>query len=103
MNLISISIVTIFLSIDTSCTKNSDGTVTFWIDYNGGGRIDMHIGGQTGYIDQYFLSGSPSCGENSGGSVSFILPAGSYTYYRGASIAGTVTLKEKDCKLIKLQ
>ncbi|MCF8463538.1 MAG: hypothetical protein K9G41_01750 [Flavobacteriales bacterium] len=78
------------------------GSAVFW--YNSTGTTaTVNVGGQTGYITQYYSSYDPGCG--SGGCANFTLPTGTYSFYASSTFStwsGNVTITKNGCSKMLL-
>lgn len=88
---------------DDNGTCQYEGNVTFWYDTNGT-TATVNVGGETGYITQYYPTNDPSCGSS--GCANFTLPVGSYSFTASSTFSnwsGTVTVTKNGCLLMLLQ
>lgn len=88
---------------DDNGTCEYEGNVTFWYNSNGSSAT-VTVGGETGYISQYYSTYNPSCGST--GCANFTLPVGSYSYFAASTWStwnGTVTVTKNGCSLMLLQ
>jgi len=79
------------------------GNVTFWYNSNGT-KATVIVGGQTGYITNYYSTYNPTCGSD--GCANFTLAVGSYSFSASSTWhtwAGTVSVTKGNCTLMLLQ
>ena len=88
---------------DDNGTCKYTGNITFWYNSNGT-KATVLVGGQTGYITQYYPTYNPSCGSS--GCANFTLPTGSYSYSASSTFSswsGNILVTENGCSLVLLQ
>jgi len=78
------------------------GSAVFW--YNSAGtNATVTVGGQTGYITQYYSGYNPNCGSS--GCANFTLPTGIYSFYASSTFStwsGNITITKNGCSKMLL-
>ena len=78
------------------------GQAVFWYNSNGS-NATVYVGGQTGYITNYYSTYNPNCGSN--GCANFTLPVGSYSFSASSTWStwsGNITITKNGCSKMLL-